>query len=70
MVFNVYGNEDKEQWMVRDHFHRLDGPAIRERIGKNFWFLSGVFLNNMHENKEIVALYNELGDWELFPCHL
>lgn len=60
---NLSENIVKEHWYISGVVHRLDGPAYRTEKD-NMWFL---FSFDMLEEKhrEIVDIYNELGDWLL-----
>lgn len=52
-----------EEWIIKDHLHRLDGPALRNDYS-NDWYLFGHKMSEK-EHTEILSLYQELGDWQL-----
>lgn len=52
----------KENWFINGDFHRVDGPAVRGTHAT--WCLFGLQLVEKN-HKEIVDIYNELGDWLL-----
>lgn len=61
--FNENAEIEAEGWIINEIYHRLDGPALRD--GRmNTWFLFDCRLTE-DQHKEIISLYDELGDWEL-----